>query len=178
MMDEVSSMRSKSWGSYFAKLTEEMKARKSTPSEERIIASSESSSTNSDNAQHHGPTTPPSSEEDCRENQKDMLGPMHSIQSEETEDEDMCTQAVYKTIENTKPHAQQEQRIIVPKTMQRSPSPTSPDMLLPFPSRDEPSSNASIARAERKLWTAIDEALATYSKEVLEIQAAEARKTK
>ena len=47
-------------------------------------------------------------------------------------------------------------------------------MLLPFPSRDNPSQDAMIARAEKKLWNRIDAALKEYSKEVLEIQAAAA----
>ena len=185
MVDEVSSIRSKSWGSYFAKLKEEMKAQESMRSEEENIDSSEASylactdMTNSENDERNGHAdTNTSCEENFHENSKEISSPMQSIQSEEDEDEDMCTEVVYKTIELTKPHAQQEQRVIAPKTLQRSPSPTSPDMLLPFPPRHEPSSNASIARAELKLWAAIDDALSTYSKEVLEIQAAEARKTK
>lgn len=41
-----------------------------------------------------------------------------------------------------------------------------------LPVRDEESSDPVIARAERKLWTAIDKALAEYSREVLAAQSA------
>jgi len=44
------------------------------------------------------------------------------------------------------------------------------DFLLPIPSRDEESDDPDIARAESKLWSAIDTALKTYSREVLAIR--------
>lgn len=44
--------------------------------------------------------------------------------------------------------------------------------LLPIPSRHDSSSDPDIAQAEAKLWKAIDDALKTYSREVLAITAA------
>jgi hypothetical protein len=45
--------------------------------------------------------------------------------------------------------------------------------VLPLPSRDEESSDPEIACAEQKLWTAIDQALEEYSRDVLAIQTAQ-----
>jgi hypothetical protein len=45
------------------------------------------------------------------------------------------------------------------------------EFILPIPSRDGESDDPEIARAENRLWEAIDRALETYSREVLEIQA-------
>jgi len=45
-------------------------------------------------------------------------------------------------------------------------------MVLPLPSRDEVSSDPDIAEAHRKLWAAFDDALETYSRTVLAIEAA------
>ena len=50
----------------------------------------------------------------------------------------------------------------------KSVSPTEMD-LLPFPDRDEESSDPDIAKAERKLWCRIDAALQDYSQEVMMI---------
>lgn len=42
--------------------------------------------------------------------------------------------------------------------------------MLPFPCRDEESSDPDIAAAEQRLWASIDDALDEYSREVLEIE--------
>ncbi len=49
---------------------------------------------------------------------------------------------------------------------------SSPGPLLPLPSRDGTASDPLLADAERRLWKAIDDALAEYSREVLLIEAA------
>lgn len=47
---------------------------------------------------------------------------------------------------------------------------SSPQVLLPLPSRDEFSADPDIARAEERLWRAIDNALEEYSREVIAIR--------
>jgi hypothetical protein len=54
--------------------------------------------------------------------------------------------------------------------MEDAPSESTSELLLPLPSRDETSSDPAIAAAEERLWRAIDEALATYSREVLALR--------
>jgi hypothetical protein len=53
-----------------------------------------------------------------------------------------------------------------------SPSSDNESYVLPLPSREEESSDPEFARAEQKLWGAIDHALEEYSRDLLSIQTA------
>ena len=188
MIEEVSAVRSQSWGNYFAKLSQDLKEKtktaaplkqdEDTQSKEDASSSTDSSPPSDSNSNTKASpeetfpdATPPNEIQSDIEMEVIDQGTDHEVHKEE----DLCSDIIYKTIDpTTKPQVDDDddEPLITPaKKLPRPPSPTSPDMLLPFPSRDQPSSNALIARAERKLWNAIDDALATYSKEVLEIQA-------
>lgn len=184
MIDEVSAVRSKSWGDYFAKLSQQINAKtavKVTETEESMYSVEHSSADTKADSQDDEPCVCPAesgSEDDQAESSEDieMIETTDST-SHESENEGLCAEVIYKTID-TQTQPEEATRTTPDEKPVRAPSPTSPDMLLPFPSRDQPSSDALIARAEKKLWNTIDTALATYSQEVLEIQAAAARKTK
>lgn len=202
MIDEIGAVRNKSWGNYFTKLAQEIKAQKlsndDVAQEQDCMCSNELSSSppptvapTSGNITQDEPV--PAVAPPQEENNKNDTSSQEEIQnmktsdscSHEPEGENLCTNVIYKTLDTTasntamhQPNKDATQRKNTPdkKLPRRPPSPTSPDMLLPFPLRNEPSSNPLIARAEQKLWNTIDDALATYSKEVLEIQAATTRK--
>lgn len=186
MINEVSAVRQKSWGDYFAKLTQEIKAHKtdeSTKQEENSQSSNFSLSSPPTDAmddssqEDKASAIPEASSDDVGKEEGDSMEGIQATEAgdsvtHEPEGENLCAEVIYKTID------EETQRSTPDTKLPRAPSPTSADMLLPFPSRDQPSSNVLIARAEQELWTTIDTALATYSQRVLEIQAAETRTTK
>jgi hypothetical protein len=194
MIDEVTSIRSNAWGAYFAKLGQELQTSSSLSSSSSSSSSSseDTSSTPSDtdnNNTQEGYSSVDQSvtveEEELPsqlETNLDLIEtPAAAAEVVDQEDDQICPHVIYKNIKctsQTKSASLELQKdLTTPTKVERRPlSPTSPDMLLPFPSRDKPSEDVLIARAEAKLWNTIDTALEVYSKEVLEIQATAIRK--
>jgi hypothetical protein len=168
MIREVSSIRSKSWGDYFANLSTELKTNLPKYRTEKK------------------PTSPFRANAEAlvagkavmvdSVSAKDEIGAMELAETslEAVAAEDDGFPVTHQKHDATPANVDEaaSSTAITKAKVQRVPSPTSPDMLLPFPARDETSTNPLIAGAEQKLWTAIDQALACYSQEVLEIQAA------
>lgn len=176
MVEEVSAIRSQSWANYFAKLTAASQKKAAEKEKEEDAASTESSSRSdsSGTVQKEGPARDDANRpQEAQEEAKMTHATQDSIQG--PEDEDLCSEVIYKRIDTAQTHPEEKTGLTPAKTLPRAASPTSPDMLLPFPPRNQRSSNVLIARAEQKLWNTIDGALATYSTEVLDIQAAQVR---
>lgn len=218
MMDEFSTIRTKSWGDYFAKLGQEMKAKSTqvektdslagetttAPSvkdsgascEEYAAVALETAEPNQDEPEiDQDPTStdrPVANDENTvpdkldvpQENQwgddmetEDEIAddPTHQqpqeavsandnaaaegcIDVEISDTEMCCSPIVYKKIDRTK--QKEENHAPAPPSTTLFRLPTSPDMLLPFPPCDDPSTHHLIARAENKLLVTIDDALA------------------
>jgi hypothetical protein len=167
MIREVSSIRSKSWGDYFATLSADLKSNLPKYRAEKNLTLTCEAETElaGKSAMVDNVST------------KDEIDAMEiaetSLNAVETEKEG-CP-AMYQTHDAAPPKVEEATSSFAATTKgkdHRVPSPTSPDMLLPFPDRDETSTNPLIAGAEQKLWSTIDQALACYSQQVLEIQAA------
>ena len=169
MIDEVSAVRSQSWGAYFARLAQEIKA---SDGSGQAPCVTEASAEENQQANNNNEASL-EKESDLEKESVESVAHAHSY----ADDEEYFRDVIYKKVDATQINPSQHANATSTtplKASQRPPSPTSPDMLLPFPSRDNPSQDAMIARAEKKLWNRIDAALKEYSKEVLEIQAAAA----
>jgi len=93
----------------------------------------------------------------------DLKTPSSSLQNDQTEAATGMVEFVAEMNEPTGMVAVQREEEASAKEIEES--------MLAIPDRDEESSDPEIARAERKLWHAIDTALEEYSREVIKIQA-------
>ena len=171
MIDEVSAVRSQSWGAYFARLAQDIKASDGSGKAPCVTEASAEENQQANNNDNNKASL--EKESDSEKESVESVAHAYSY----ADDEEYFRDVIYKKVDATQINPSQHANATSTtplKASQRPPSPTSPDMLLPFPSRDNPSQDAMIARAEKKLWNRIDAALKEYSKEVLEIQAAAA----
>ena len=147
MVEEVSAVRSKAWGDYFAKLSRELNATRRAPVDHTNDDYTELSASN--NEMDDVKEMPPHPEETVGEESMVYPDEMESMEStsqdNHEETEDMCTDVIYKTVDTSSEPPSEEIPSTTPtKMLPRAPSPTSPR-----PASSPPSSS-SIKRLLRE----------------------------
>ena len=165
MLEEVNHIRSQAWLEYFDALRDKKKSVRGTGDAMSTASSGESSSQ---------VTRPPP--------EKNLLLPAAQVpqgQSQATcttSHEDNAKQDNIETEEMTNERVLETDQVEMVEAScgKQSVVTTTP---IPIPDRDMESNDPIIAQAERKLWDAIDKALAEYSRDVLAAQSATATTT-
>ena len=165
MQDEFTSIRSKAWGSYFAHLRQEQQQKTENRPQDPCSATKRLFGASPRPLNRRQDNMDLTAEDDLPEESEESplvqveTVELHQVSASNEED-------VVKDNDGSSYHDMFPEK-----------KATDEKKLLPLPSRDETCSDPDIARAEKKLWRSIDEALEVYSGEVLAIRAAKRAKS-
>ncbi|KAL7573827.1 hypothetical protein ACA910_012406 [Epithemia clementina (nom. ined.)] len=162
MLDEVNRIRSTAWAEYFDALRDDKKV-KSGASVDEVQEMKTGTCQDAGETSSSTETNPVTQERQLHVSTSPSrkVLPWNELHATPARHEDLSCVAVKSNVKKS--------HVMANEVTARSDAKL-PPTIIPFPDRDEESSDPVIAQAERKLWDSIDKALEEYSREVMAAQ--------